>query len=620
MSDYERMTWESIANTMEQRRQNDAALIRQMIDTRDRFNADVVIPLTDVRGEPVVPPLGPQVIHDGIEHNAMRAASTMPTIACPALDPEKSTGVRSREYASIRQRALQASHDYNMMQLLLARTFRHLCGYGTFSLVVVPDFTDGRASIQVRSPLNSYPDPRAYDDYAPPRNIGFVYGRSAAWLYSAYGEAVEHLIDGCNGSDLFDVVEWIDQYDIVIGVLGIRQPTGLTSRPVQGLELKRIPNRADGLVPVAVGKRVTLDRVAGQMEIVTGAADWLDRLMALNVMAAERNVFPDMYAVAEDGREPDLVTGEWADGRTGKMNILTNTKAVGQLISGASPATQTVVAQLERAARSSGGAIPQFGGEAPGSLRTGRAIDTLGAFAVDPRVAEMQHVMEAALSRQINPAIMAVEKGYWPDKKYVVFSGNVTDPGFVTYVPKTHFETYDNAVKYSFPGMDISAISVALLQLVGGDLIPKSQARAQHPMIENPLLAEQQILLERIDETLLIGMQQQATTGTLPAIDLARIRQLIVQGKDIHEAIIQANAEAQERQAAQVPEAPPEMQAAPETMPGLAAPGMGVETGGLGADLGAMGQMAPEGLAQLQGPAPSQENLRHLIRTLRTGQ
>jgi hypothetical protein len=607
-------TWEEIAHILERRRQDDAALIRTMIDTRDRYNADVVIPLPDVKGEPISPPLGPQVIHDGIEHNSMRAASTMPTIACPALDPGKSTGVRSVEYAGIRRKALAANYDYNFMSILLGRAFRQLSAYGTFAMVAVPDFRSERTRLELRPTLNTYPDPRAYDDYQPPLDCGFVYGRSAHWLKLNYGAQVERYLDGCSDSDLFDVAEWIDGETIALGVIARREGLGIDpNRVVAGLELRRWPNRANGLVPVAVGKRITLDRVAGQMEIITGSADWLDKLMALQVMAAERNVFPDMYAIADDNREVELAGNEWHDGRTGKLNVLGNTKAVGQLISGPSPAAQTVVGQLERAARSSGGAIAQFGGEAPGSLRTGRAIDTLGAFAVDPRVAEMQRVMEAALSRTINPSILEIEKGYWPDKKYVCFSGSVADPGFVEYVPKTHFESTENAVRYAFPGMEISSISIALLQLVGGDLIPKSQARAQHPMIENPDEAGKQILVERIDETLMISLQQDATRGVLPAIDLARIRELIVEGKDIHEAILTANQEAQARQAAEVPETPPGMQAPPETMPGLG-------QAGIGAELGQMGQLAPEGVPQVQGPLPSQENLRHLVRTLRTGQ
>jgi hypothetical protein len=602
--------WDEIVNIVQSRRNNEAALIRKMIDTRDRYNADVVIPMADVEGEPFTPPLGPQVIHDGIEHTAMRASATMPTISCPALDPHKPTGKRSTEYATIRRDALHAAHHYSLTQLLLGRAFRMMSAYGTSAMVVVPDFTDERARVEVRSSLNAYPDPRSYDDYRPPKNCAFVYGRSYAWCKDAFGPVVEDLISVSSEiSGLWDVCEWMDADEIVMGVIGPRSPFGIdldATQPGGGIETRRWPNRA-GMVTAAVGKRVTLDRIAGQMEIITGAADWLDKLMALEVEAAQQGVFPDMYAIAEENRTPELIGGEWKDGRSGDINLLANVKAVGQLVAGASSHSQQVISMLERGARSSGGAIPQFGGEAPGSLRTGRAIDTLGSFSVDPRVAEMQRVMEAMMSRTLNPGILAIEKGYWPDKRYVCFSGSISSNELVEYTPQVHFESDENSVAYSFPGMDISSISVALLQLVGGDLIPKRQARVRHPLIEDPDRAGQEITIERIDESVLINMQQQSASGALPLIDQARIRQLVGEGLPIADAILKADEEARARQAA-VPPPPSEgMAAAPEQMPGLAMPGMGAETG-----------MAPEGQPQIQGPMPSQENLRHFLRTLQT--
>src|SRR5690348_9769652 len=213
-------SWNEIVQTMFQRRTSDAVLIAQMINTRDRYNGDIVIPLTDVEGEPQSAPLSPQVIHDGIEHTSMRAASVMPGLFVPALDPRKERGKRSREFAAIRRKALYASWDYNLMQLLLARTFRYLTGYGTFSMVVVPDFEERRARIELRNPLTTYPDPRAYEDYSPPENVGFVYGRSTAWCQEMFPEHKDLFARHPEGDALWDMVEWIDENDIVLGVLG----------------------------------------------------------------------------------------------------------------------------------------------------------------------------------------------------------------------------------------------------------------------------------------------------------------------------------------------------------------------------------------------------------------
>lgn len=602
-------TWDEIQNIMHSRRSLDATLIANMLDTRDRYNADIVIPLPDVDGEPSTAPLSPQIIHDGIEGTAMRAASVMPTVSCPALDPAKDRGKRSREYASIRRRAVYSNWNYNLIQLQLARVYRHLTGYGTMSMVVLPDYKAQRAKIETRSPLSTYADPRNFDDYQPPLNCGFVYGKSKTFLSHCYGyELVDKLVGEHPEHDgLWDIVEWIDEDDIVIGVLGPRSPFGIdmavtSNVGMGGVELRRWPNRS-GVVPVAVGRRITLDRVAGQMEIVTGAADWLDRLMTLNVIAAERNIFPDMYALAEEGRSVELAGGEWKDGRSGEINLLNHTKAVGQLISSTGPMTQTVLAQLERSARSSGGATPLFGGENPGGLRTGRALSTMGDFSVDPRVAEMQHVVEAAFSRCINPAILEIEKGYWPGKKYVVFSGMPTDDTYVEYTPKVHFEATENSVRYSYPGMDLSSVSVAVLQLAGGDLMSKHTARTSHPMIENPDHERLTVIEERIEEALLVGTQQQITQGALPLADAARVKQLVAQGNDLAQALLIAQREAQERQAEIAPPAEEGQLTSPEAQPGLSLPNQGIE------------QSGTPSVPQL--PA-GQQNLRDLLRAVKT--
>jgi hypothetical protein len=92
-------TWEEIAGYMWDRRNSDSYLIQQMIEARDRYNGDVVIPLPDLEGEPTMASLSPQIVADGIDHNAMRAASVIPAISCPAL----STKPRAKEAAADRR-------------------------------------------------------------------------------------------------------------------------------------------------------------------------------------------------------------------------------------------------------------------------------------------------------------------------------------------------------------------------------------------------------------------------------------------------------------------------------------------------------------------------------------
>lgn len=610
-------TWEEITSLMQQRRSEDSRTVRQMIAIRDRYNSDIAIPIASVPDEPDMAPLMPQLIHDGIEGVAMRAAGSMPNITVPCLKPSLRNAVPgSPAYADIRRRALYASWHENQLELLIRRAFRQLSGYATFAMLVTPDFKEKRAKIELRDPLTAYPELRSPEVVDTPRNVGFVYGRSADWIMAKYPNARDFVSAGPSYShpgvtnppqQLWDVVEWIDEDQIVVGILG---PRTLDTPLVQseqrsgsgGMQLSRFENRA-GLVPIACPRRVTLDRVAGQMDSIVGIVDWMARLMALDVLAAEKDVFPDIAVLGEDNRVPELAGGEWHDGRTGNVNLLQGARGIQMLHTTPGPMTERVLGALERTGRMASGATPLYGGDNPSSLRTGRAIDTIGSFSIDPMVAELQAIMARGLERCINPAIMEIEKGYWPNKKYTVFSGQRGDREVVEYVPAEHFELTANTVAYSFPGTDISQATVTLAQMNGAGLVSKETVRMEHPLIDNPEQEQNRIVEEQLTEALLAGLQQQAAQGILPPGDMARITQLVMQGKSLPEAVEKAQREAQERQAQQAP-APQEGQvAAPEAMAGIAQPGMGAEQ--------------PQGQPPIGPPAEGLQNLRGLLTSLK---
>ena len=109
------------------------------------------------------------------------------------------------------------------------------------------------------------------------------------------------------------------------------------------------------------------------------------------------------------------------------------------------------------------------------------------------------------------------------------------------------------------------------------------------PWVEDVEKERDSVVAERLEESLLAGLQQQASQGALPPADLARIMELVRNDQnDLAEAVGRVQREAQERQAEQVePDAP-------EAQPGIAQPGAGAEAGG-GAPAG------PPDLAALLG-------------------
>lgn len=575
-------TWEQIQSMMSARRRYDAPIIRRMVSVRDHYNGDITVPLVNVDGQPEVNVLMPFMVADGIDAVAMRAAGPSPNIHIPALDPFKETGKRSLEYAHTRRRALYAAWDRSFLPLSLRRAFRQLVGYGTFAFVVTPDHERECAVVEFRDALSTYPEYRAPEDIRQPENVGFVYGKSPEWISSRYPKA-RPIVEGWQSKQpnetMWDMVEWIDDEDIVIGVLAPRSlynqdtnvPSIVGTLPTPtGIEVARWPNRA-GMVPVVVPRRVTMDRLQGQMEKILPIEEWSAKLMALDYVATERHVFPDMVVLGEDNRTPQLVNGGgWRDGRTGEANMLQGVKAVQQLQASPGPLTNAMLDRLERNARISGGVSPFFSGEQNAQMRTGRGVDALGGFSVDPRIQEVQQIMGYGL-QVVNKAIIAVEKGYWPSKKYAVFSGWSSDIGLVEYTPEIHFETDDNAVSYTFPGSDISQITVGLTQMLGTKLMSRHTARAKHPFIEDADLEERLIVMDSVDDAMILSFSQAVAQGQMAWQDLAAFRQTMTSGKVAWpDAIIQVHEAAQARQAQQAAQ----MQAAQAGGPGGEA-GMG---------------------------------------------
>jgi hypothetical protein len=483
--------------------------------------------------------------------------------------------------ANTRRRMLYAKWYENQLKLKLYRSYRQLVGYGTCAFVVMPDEATKSARLEIRDPLTTYPELRAPDDVREPKNVGFIYGRSIDWICAHFERAKGFFYNAAakNWDTLWDVVEWVDEDEIVVGILGPRMPaySPQDARPYgyNGFELARWTNKA-GCVPAVVPRRVTLDLIQGQMSTMIGTVDLHTRMTALEVLMAEKHVFPDMVIMSQENATAKVVSGAWRDGRTGEVNIINDARDMKYLNAEISPFVPQVVQGLEEAIRESGGASGMFGGDNPNSLRTGRAIDAMGAFSVDPRVEEAQRIMSEALT-VANGHMIEVEKGYFPRSKHWTFTGLQGDEAMVEYVPSKDLDSHLNVVAYPVPGADISQMSVAVSQLVGSGLMSKKTGRVKHPFIDDAEQEESQIAEEMLESALMAAAAQQANTGQMPIGDAARILELLRKGNRIEDAINTAHEEAQKRQATQAPPPGPGQTAAPETQPGLAAPGMGAE-------------------------------------------
>ena len=570
-------TFEEIVGIVRQRQDIQSPLLSKMIDIKDRYNGDYVIPLPSMDEEPVLPPLTPALISENIDAVAQRAASVTPYIGCPAVDPSKERGKRSRQYADIRKRALAATWYQNKYKLKMRRAYRHLAGYATTALVVNPDFKTGMPKIEVRDPLGVYPEPSAAENYDIPRNCAFVYGKSGDWLRANYPASRDEnggpiASDKNARQELWDCCEWIDEEHIVIGIMGPRYNHFNQTYPNHStqLELSRYENLA-GMPCVITPGRVTLDKISSSVSNVVGMVDLMAKLMALELIAQEKAIFPDRYIIGRSGQVPMIVGGEWKDGREGEVNVLLDAEQIGELRGAPDQNTNIAIDRLERNARVSTGTVPQIGGESYGALRTGRGIDALMGAALDPRIQELQEIMEGHLPH-LNECLFATYKGYWGSKTISTFTGYAGDFGQVEFTPDEHFETYDNVVSHSVPGADVQGTTIQLGQLLQMKGISLATFRTKHPFIEDPEAEGRRVDEEQLEEAVMVAIQQQAVQGALPVIYISKIEKYRKKGLDIFEAIEKADEDIREMQAAQAPPPDAGQAMSPEEAMGLAGP------------------------------------------------
>lgn len=608
-------TFEQIQQAVRLMQADQGPIFAKMRDILLRYDGDWVIPLPDVSNEPKVPQLTPALVGEAIDGLALRASSVTPQITAPALDPSKQTGKRSVDFARRRAQIVRATYEQSRWNLGRRRYYRHLTAYHTASIVVVPDMKLKMPRIEVRDPLSSYCEPQAAEALTDPSYAAFVNRHSAQHLRSRFPHCSSEFggpISKFDMTDLWDVIEWYDEEDVVWGLMG---PTNTQSQSWVGniygmqassyggggqgpaMELERLPNRA-GCVPVVVPHNVSLGRVASRIGSLLGLVDLQAKLMALHITAQEKAIFPDVYVIGRGNAAPELTNGEWQDGRTGNINMVQDADQIGVLRSAPDPTTGIMIDRLERNFKTSASSLPQQVGETYGALRTGRGIDALSGIALDPRIQEMHEITEAYLPN-LNKAILGTYKGHWGSKQYSLYCGYGTGRKLVEFTPNEHIETTETAVSYFYPGADVMQLTQVLGSLYGAGLIAGTTVQEVHPMIGDPQHEMSQLREENLEKAMMEGLSQQIMTGALSPTVAAMFVKKLRKGTDIFDALIEVDNELRELQATQAPEAPEGMMAAPEAMPGI--------TGGPAADQ--MPAAAPPGAA----PPPNMQRMRELM-------
>lgn len=575
------LSW--IMGSLERRRQERSAVMENMRLVRDTYNGDLIIPLPEMsRAER---PAVANLIVTGIDQTAQRIASVMPAVDCPPLRPGIKT---SEERARTRTMAVGSWWDANRMGAKMRRRARWLVGYSMAPAVIRPNYTRSIPTWEIRDPLSAYPAPTTDpDDICPPDAI-FTYFKSAAWLRSAYPIAMAQMCAAGSphhqvpASLQFELVEYVDAEVTVLAVLGPKawgnqwsHSEGWRTGPCVELERVATPG---GMCPAVVPARITLDRPKGQFDEAVGMYESGAKLMALQMIAVERGIFPDTYLISGPGQTAQFISGPH-DGRTGLVNVVKGGDIREQNLNPGF-ATTNVIDRLERNERVTSGTPAEYGGESVSNVRTGKRGDAVMAGAIQFPVQEAQEVLAAALEEENRRAIAIMRHCFGNERKsfYYTFRGKNQA---VDYVPNEAFETDVTVVTYAMAGTDQNSLVQGLGQRVGMGMMSKRTAQGIDPMVADPELEHDRVVGEALEAAVLAALQAQAQEGAIPPADIARIAELVVANReDLFEAIATVQREAQERQAnsgEQGTPTGPALPGSPEAQPGLAAPGMGAE-------------------------------------------
>jgi hypothetical protein len=558
-------TVEEIVAMFTARRNAYGPVLERMREVREMTRGELIVPLNELdrSARASVANLATQ----GIDQMAMRVASTLPA---PYFPPLKDGVEQSAKMARLRKRAMESMWDHNRFDLKMRRRARLLLAYGTSPVVLKPDFKRNLPVWQVRNPLDTYPAMTEDADDIVPENVIFSYTKDAAWLLKNYGPQVANLNMGKVTRDSrYRILEYVCANELVLVAMGAEDGTNSESGWAEAVEIERIPNRT-GMPLAVVPKRITLDEVRGQFDNMVGMFYTRARLQALTEIAIERGIFPDEYLIARPGENPEII--QTADGKMGQLGVVKGGD-IQQLQTNPGYKTDVAMDRIERQERLEGGIPAEFGGESASNIRTGRRGETVLAATVDFKVQEAQKIFEASIFEEDRIAI-AIEKSYWGEQPKSFFIAGKQTNAKVDYVPSKIWETDFHYVTYPSSGSDVNALIVGLGQRLGTGLMSKESAREADPLITDPELEHDRIVAEGVEAALLSSLQSQAAdpNGPYQPADLAYIARMVGTDKmNLAEAIEAAQKRAQERQAAQAPAG------SPETMPGLAMPGMGAE-------------------------------------------
>ena len=599
---------EDILKLYRQRVQYYGPMHSKMRTIQSIYNNTAQIPMSDMdRSES---PSVPNLLAQGVDQMAGRIASVVPSVTFAARKPTRPEERR----AATAERVISGWWQQDRLMAKMKMRARHLIAYGMSPVVIRWEPRSDRPTWHVRHPLETFPSTDIIPGSVTPTDCIFAFRRSVGWLrsmgYSLQIATVTGKFDVTDDASML-LLEYTDETGTRLvltsyGSTDALSPSNMidnTGGSMRGVVLEDVPAR-NGLTQAVIPMRITLDGMAGQFDNMIGMYYQQAKLMALEVMAVEKGIFPDTYIVSRPGEVGRFLDGPH-DGRTGMVNIIAGGD-IREVQSQPGYLTNPTIDRLERSQRLTGGIPPEFGGESGSNIRTGRRGDAVLSAVIDYPVAETQETFATSLAQEDRVAI-SLAKAYGGNKTRTIYVGTGNTTRAVTYVAKKVFEDDEHVVSYPATGSDLNQLIIGIGQRVGLGLMSKDTAARLDPYIDNPENEKDKIIAEGLEQALVAGIQQQAASGQIPPLVLAKIMRLVETDKmELAEALNKVTEDAmREQEAQQSPEPGMEEEMSPEEAMS-------------GAAISAMA--GPQAMPSVEQAPEGAQNFMQLLSTLRRPQ
>lgn len=547
-----RVNSEAILDLYQQRKVHWAPVHAKMMMIADIYNGRAKVPLPDLDRDEL--PSVPNLLAQGVDQMAGRITSVMPV---PAFSSAKPGTRKYDRVASDASRTVSGWWQSDRFKLKMTQRGRRMIAYGMAPVVVNWDYEEHRPTWKVRHPLESFPSLDLEPGQVRPQNCIFSYRRSVGWMFANGYEAHIRKLMGRHAVFTKDtsvtMIEYVDAEHTVLMAAGHFNQWDFSGNSTQGtlsgIVLSDHPNLCGDDGPVVIPTRLTLDSMTGQFDTMAGMYYAQAKLMALEVIAVEKDIFPDTWLIGRPSETPKITEGPH-DGRTGLVNIATGGD-IKLIQSNPGYQTQQTIDRMERNQRVTAGIPAEFGGESGTNIRTGRRGDAVMSAVIDFPVSEAQEAFAAALEEE-NEAAIKMAKRIDGTAKRVIYVGTGNNRKPVSYIPNETFAVEEHVVSYPVSGTDMNSLVIGIGQRVGLGTMSKETAQHLDPFIDNPESEHDAIIAESLEQALLGSIQQQAAAGSMPPLTLAKVMTLVRSDKmELAEALNKVTEDAMAEQKAQ---------------------------------------------------------------------